>query len=48
MGVGGGGRKKIFYSEGAEALEQVPTDVVDAPSPETFKVRLDKALGILT
>jgi len=26
---------------------RLPSDVVDAPSLETFKVRLDKALGSL-
>ena len=35
-------RKKPFYSEGAEALEQV-----DATSVKTFKARQDQALGNL-
>ena len=40
-------RKDVFYSEGGEALAQVTRGVVDAPSLETFKVRLDQALGNL-
>ena len=32
-------KEKVFYSEGGEALEQVAL--------ETFKVRLDQALGNL-
>jgi len=33
-------REKVFYSAGGEAW--LPTDVVGAPSLESFKVRLDK------
>ena len=41
-------RKKFFYNKGAEALEQVPREVVEAASLEMFKVRLDGALSNLT
>ena len=37
----------MFYSEGGEALNRLPSDVVGAPSLEAFKVRLDQALSIL-
>ena len=39
--------EKIFYGEGGETLEQVVRDVVNAPSMETLKARLDVALGSL-
>ena len=38
--------RKVFNSEGGEALEQI-AKMVDAPSLETFKVNLDHALGNL-
>jgi len=31
----------MFYTEGGETLAQVAREVVDVPSLETFKVRLD-------
>ena len=37
-------RKRVFYSEGRH-WNMFPRDVVDAPSLETFKARVDKALG---
>jgi len=41
-------RRKFLYTEGGDALEQVlPKVVVDAPSLEAFKARLDVALGSL-
>ena len=40
-------KDKVFYSEGGEALNRLPRDVVGAPSLETFKVRLDQTLGNL-
>ncbi|KAK4823916.1 hypothetical protein QYF61_008129 [Mycteria americana] len=40
-------RKKVFYDKGGETLEQLPREVVHAPSLETFKVRLDGALSNL-
>ena len=36
-----GYKEKVFYNKGGEALEQVVRDVMDAPSLETLKVRLD-------
>ena len=43
-----GYNKKAFYNKRGEALEDVTgRDVVEAPSLETFKVRLDGALGNL-
>jgi len=42
-----GYKGKVFYSESGEALEQITRDALDAPSLETFKVRLDQALGNL-
>ena len=35
----------MFHSEGVDTLE--PREVVDAPSLEAFKARLDVALGSL-
>ena len=40
-------KEKVFDSEGDEALEQVVRDMVDAPSMETFKARLNQALSNL-
>ena len=40
-------RKKFFYTEGGDTLEQVAKEVVDVPSLEAFKTRLDVALGSL-
>lgn len=36
-----------FYSETGETLDRLPREVVDGPSLETFKVRLDRALSNL-
>ena len=36
-----------FFTESSEVLEQLPREVVDAPSLEVFKARLDGALGSL-
>ena len=38
----------ILYSEGTEALAQLPREAVGAPSLELFKARLDRALGSLS
>ena len=35
-------KKKFFYSKGGEALAQLPRLMVDAPSMETFKARMDR------
>ena len=40
-------KENVFDSEGDEALEQVARDMVDAPSMETFKARLNQALSNL-
>jgi len=37
----------MFYSEGSETLDQVDQEVVDAPSLEALKVRLDGAVSKL-
>jgi len=37
-----------MYSEGSEALAQLPREVVGAPSLEVLKARLDGALGSLS
>jgi len=37
----------VISIKGGEALEQLPREVVDAPSLETVKVRLDRALSNL-
>ena len=40
--------EEVFHMEDGEALEQVTQgQVVDAPSLEAFKARLDVALGCL-
>lgn len=33
--------KSLFYDEGDEVLEELLREVVDAPSLETFQVRMD-------
>ena len=38
----------MLYSEGGEALAQLPREAVDAPSLEAFKIMLDGALGSLS
>ena len=40
-------RKKSFTVRVVRHWNRLPSDVVDAPSLETFKVSLDKALGNL-
>ena len=40
-------RKKFFTIRVVRHWNRLPRDVVDAPSVETFKVRLDQALGNL-
>ena len=40
-------KENVFDSEGDEALEQVVRDMVDAPSMETLKARLNQALSNL-
>ena len=40
-------KENVFDSEGDEALVQVVRDMVDAPSMETFKARLNQALSNL-
>jgi len=40
-------RRKLFHTEGGDALNRLPTEAVDAPSLEAFKARLDVALGSL-
>ena len=39
--------EEVLYQESGEVLEQLPREVVDAPSLEVFKARLDGALGNL-
>ena len=39
--------REKFFTESNEVLEQLPREVVDAPSLEVFKARLDGALGSL-
>ena len=39
--------EEICYSEGSEALAQLPREAVGAPSLGAFKARLDGALGSL-
>ena len=39
--------EEIFYSEGSEALTQLPREAVGAPSLEEFKARLVGFLGSL-
>jgi len=40
-------RGKFFITESDEVLNRLPREVVDAPSLEMFKARLDEALGSL-
>ena len=40
-------RKKSFTVRVVRHWNRLPSDVFDAPSLETFKVKLDKALGNL-
>ena len=40
-------RRKFFQTEGGDALEQVPKEVVGAPSLDSSKATLDVALGSL-
>ena len=40
-------RRKFFHPEGGDTLNRLPKEVVDAPSLEAFKARLDVALGSL-
>jgi len=42
-----GYREEIFYAEVVKHWNGLPREVVDAPSLETFKVRLDRALSNL-
>lgn len=37
----------FFYNKDGEAIEQVAREVMDVPSLEKFKVRLDETLGSL-
>jgi len=37
-------RGKFFYYESGEVLAQLPREVVDDPSMEVFKARLDGAM----
>ena len=39
--------RRKFFSEGGDILERLPKEVVDAPSLEAVKARLDVALGSL-
>ena len=40
--------EEICYSEGSEALAQLPREAVGAPSLEALRARLDGALGSLS
>ena len=42
-----GTRKRAFTVKVVRHRNRMPRDVVDAPSLETFKARLDQALGNL-
>ena len=39
--------EQVFYSKSGQALEELPREMVDTPSMETFKTRLDQALSNL-
>ena len=38
---------EVLYKESGEVLNRLPREVVDAPSLEVFKARLDGVLGSL-
>lgn len=40
-------KEEYFYHDGAETLGQVSHRVIDAPSQETFKIRLEGSLSNL-
>jgi len=40
-------RKKFFTMRVVKPRHRLPREVVEVPSLETFKARLDRALGIL-
>ena len=40
-------RRKFFHPGRGDALNRLPKEVVDAPSLEAFKARLDVAVGSL-
>ncbi|KFV67137.1 hypothetical protein N307_11338, partial [Dryobates pubescens] len=40
-------RKKLFTMRVVKCWNRLPRDAVEAPSLETFKIRLDVALGSL-
>jgi len=40
-------RKKFFTKRAVKHWNGLPREVVEAPSPETFKVRLDRVLSNL-
>ncbi|KFV73104.1 hypothetical protein N307_08475, partial [Dryobates pubescens] len=40
-------RKKFFTERVVECWNRLPREVIEAPSLEIFKVRLDEALGSL-
>jgi len=42
-----GYEEEVFHTEGGDALNRLPKEVVDAPSLEAFKARLDVALASL-
>ena len=39
--------EEFFHPEGGDALNRLPKEVMDAPSLEAYKARLDVALGSL-
>ena len=45
LGIRRGLRKKLFIMRVVKPWHRLPREVVDAPSLETFKVRLDGALS---
>ena len=42
-----GYEEEVFHPEGGDALNRLPKEVVDVPSLDAFKARLDVALGSL-